>query len=159
MLLKFWTSLWFSGRSFMGKMLGVCDFLPIGRCWGNGGILGISTISLLIPAVWGSPCLALAWAGRASLLRKDSQLHIDCFIPWGGPRTCFRWLHCIFLLPPPLFLHPLSSLHSNCLSEPSLWSSGKIKELDGSLFLTNKKQGHGKDLSLGGPYRVPLSVV
>ena len=42
------------------------------------------------------------------------------------------------------------------LSEPSLWSSGKIKDPEGSLFLTNKKQGHGKDLSLGGPHRVPL---
>lgn len=51
----------------MGKMLGVCDFLPIGWCWGNGGIPGISTISLLIPEVWGSPCLAWGshpWPGR-----------------------------------------------------------------------------------------------
>ena len=54
------------------------------------------------------------------------------------------------------FLHSLPSLMSNF--ESALWESGKVKEVERSLFPTNKKEGpgHRKDLCPGGPHRVLL---
>ena len=66
------------------------------------------------------------------------------------------WLHYCFLTAPPLSLHSLPSLISNCLSLP-FGTQGSSRRLNEAYFLQTRNRGHGKDLYLGGPHRVPLS--
>ena len=51
-------------------------------------------------------------------------------------------LHCCFLTAPPLFLHSLPSLISNCLNLP-FGTQGKSRWLNKAYFLQTGNRGHG----------------
>ncbi|KAB1275680.1 hypothetical protein Cadr_000010630 [Camelus dromedarius] len=56
-------------------------------------------------------------------------------------------LHCFFLIVPPLSLHPLPSLISNCLNLP-LGAQGRSRRLNEPYFLQTRNGGHGNGLVL-----------
>ena len=62
-------------------------------------------------------------------------------------------LHYCFFTAPPLFLHPLPSLISNCSNLPFL-TQGRSRRLNKAYFLQTRNRGHRKDLYPAGPHRV-----
>ena len=63
-----------------------------------------------------------------------------------------RLPYCFFAVVPPLTLHPVPSLISNC-SESALWNSGKSRKLESVL---HKKQGTLKGFCAQEPRRILL---
>ena len=59
-------------------------------------------------------------------------------------------LHCCFLTPPPLFLHPLPSLISSCLNLP-LGTQGRSRRLNEAYCLRIRNREHRKYLYPGAP--------
>ena len=49
-----------------------------------------------------------------ALVPVEELRNIVMYIPWGGTNSGLM-LHSFFLIAPPLFLHSLTSLISNCL--------------------------------------------
>ena len=79
-----------------------------------------------------------------------------CLFLEEEPGPC-PMLHYSFLISPPLFLHSLTSLISNCLNLPFA-TQGRSRRLNETYFPQTRNGGHRNDLYLGGPQRALLGV-
>ena len=144
------TAQWFSGRSFYRQNLGwvLCDFLLIGWWWGNRKVFQKSCAQ---PEV----TILHLGGGLSSYRRTQRYCYIYSLRRHQDPAPR---LHYCFLTAPPLFLHSLPSLISNCLNLPFVtqWRSGRLNE---AYFLQTRNRGHRKALYLGWPHRVLLCFI
>ena len=146
---KAWTPDGFQGRVFIGKILRegcrVHDVSLIGWWWGNRAVLQESCAQ--------SEVTILHLSGDLSFCRR-TQRYIVMYILRGGTRTLLH-LHFCFLSAPPLFLHSLPSLISNCLN---LSFRTQVRSRRPKPFSEKHEMG-GRERLLypGEPYRVLLS--
>ena len=123
---KTWTPRWFGGNSFYRQNLGevcmVCD-LPLIDWWGVAGWCSRSLSrwpSGSNPS--GVPVLVLSLKSPSSTGRGPSSCrralrHASGWVPWGGTGPC-PFPALLFLTAPPLLLHSLTPLISNCWNLP-----------------------------------------
>ena len=76
----------------------------------------------------------------------------------GEPGPCPKAALLFLLIAPPLSLHPLPSLINSYLFEPAPWNSGKVMEVERSLFTIIKKWGHRKGFRSQESHRVLLII-
>ena len=122
--------------------------------------MGVDILNLLVPTGLGSTCL---WAACSQLLPpgggfsicKTAQRCCSVYLLRGNQDPAPR-LHCCFLTVPPLSLHPLPPLISNCLNLP-FGSQGRSREAERSVFPVVKKWGTQKGFCAHEPHRVLLS--
>ena len=139
----------FQGEVFIGKIWSVgyrvCDFLLIAWWWGNRACSKSLVLSLNLPSS--------TWMG--ALVPAENLKNIVLYIhPFRRNQDLALSGHCFFLTTPPLFLHSLPSLSSNCLNL-LFGTQGRFRRLK-PFFLQARNGGHREDLYLGGPHRVLL---
>ena len=81
---------------------------------------------------------------------------IIMYIPSGGTQTP-HLLYYGFLTFPPLYLHSLTSLISNCLNMP-FGTQGRSRRLNGAYFLQTRNEDPGRGIEKVVPRRAPLGL-
>ena len=115
-----------------------------------------SSVCVLVGSI---PSLTVNFSHMVGVSVSAKQLKDTlCVSLEGEPGPCPKAALLFLLIAPPLSLHPLPSLINSYLFEPAPWNSGKVMEVERSLFTIIKKWGHRKGFCSQESHRVLLII-